>query len=53
MIEEVEMKNNRIKTRQNLRYDQFLPHREQQICCDEKDPVATAHLRNPGKFLGS
>jgi len=37
MIEEVEMKNNRMKTRQNLQYIQFVPHREQNICCDAKD----------------
>ena len=36
MIEEVEMKNGRIKSRQDLYYDQFVPHREQQSCCDEK-----------------
>jgi len=28
MIEEVEMKNNRMKTKQNLEYIQFLPHRD-------------------------
>ena len=44
MIEEVEMKNNHMKTRQNLQYDQFVPHREQHSCCDEKDPLATVVL---------
>ena len=38
VIEEAELKNNRMKTRQNLYYDQFVPLREQQNCCDEKKP---------------
>jgi hypothetical protein len=38
------MKNNRIKTRQNLWSKQFVPHREQHSCCDEKDHLATAVL---------
>jgi len=41
MIEEVEMENNHMKTRQNVQYEQFVPHREQQSC-DEKDQLATA-----------
>jgi len=35
------MENNHMKTRQNVQYEQFVPHREQQSC-DEKDQLATA-----------
>ena len=41
MIEEVEMKIKHMKPRQNVEYEQFVPHREQQTC-DEKDQLATA-----------
>jgi len=43
MFEEVEMKNNHMKTRLNLQYIQFVPHR-QHICSDEKVRLATAVL---------
>jgi len=36
------MKNNRMKTRQNLQYIQLVPNREQHICCNGKDQLATA-----------
>ena len=32
------MKNNYT---QNLQYDQFVPHRERHICCDEKNHLPT------------
>jgi hypothetical protein len=38
------MKNNRMKTIQNLEYIQFVPYREQHSCCDEEDNSATAVL---------
>ena len=38
------MKNNRIYIRQTLQYDQFVPHREQQSFCDQKDQLATVVL---------
>jgi hypothetical protein len=38
------MKNNHTKTRQNLQYIQSVPHREHNICCDEKYQLATAVL---------
>ena len=44
VIKEVQMKSNCTKTKQNLYYDQFIPHREQQSCSDEKDHLATVVL---------
>jgi len=35
------MKIKHMKPRQNVEYEQFVPHREQQTC-DEKDQLATA-----------
>ena len=42
MFQRVEIKNNHMKIRQNLRYIQFVPHREQHSCCDEKDHLTTS-----------
>ena len=42
MFEDVEAKNNRIKAKQNLYYNQIIPRREQNSCFDEKDHLATA-----------
>jgi hypothetical protein len=36
-MEEVAMKINHFKFRQNLQYDEFVKHREQLRCCDEED----------------
>jgi hypothetical protein len=44
MIEKVQLKNYRVKTRQNVQYIQFVPHREQHSCCGEEDHLATAVL---------
>jgi hypothetical protein len=44
MFQRVEMKNNLMKIRQNLRYIHFVPRREQHSCCDEKDRLKMAVL---------
>jgi len=38
------MKNNSMKTREDLQYIQFVPHRKQHTCGDEKDQLARAML---------
>jgi hypothetical protein len=53
MIEEVEMKNNHMKTRQNLQYIQIVPHREQHICCNEKDQLAVDYIENCTQSTGN
>jgi hypothetical protein len=41
LIEELEMRNNYIETAQNVQYEQFVPHREQNTCSDDKEQLAT------------
>jgi hypothetical protein len=38
------MKGNRIKSRHSAYFKQFVPRREQHICCCEKDHLETAIL---------